>query len=450
MGKKTKHFNVEKGFLSKLVETKDFKILKDQQIKLSFFTGENKNIFLFIQKNYKENGEVPTARAVNRKFPNYEFETYNNNGTDTVGTEETLMYWCSELRTKSLHNNLAESVETIAEKLEENEAEEAYAIMKKSVWTIEEEVVLSTSVDITQNTEDRITAYKERKKHKGMMGIPTGIPLLDYVLKGLINGTLTTIIATSGVGKTWFLILLACYAQINNYKVCFFITEMSTELMQDRFDAMLFGMLHGDFNYEQFKAGALPIAVEKEYYEFLEETLPNLEPLILENATGISSVVSVMERENPDIVFIDGAYLMEDEQGAKDDWLRVTHITRDLKKTAKNRNKPIVINTQADKNTSKRTGPELESIMYSQAIGQDSDVILSLYRDELMKNDEEMGIKVLKQREGVLATIIISWCFKKMKFKSIYSDDGKEVIIDGEYTEVDDEETNENVLGLED
>ena len=59
----------------------------------------------------------------------------------------------------------------------------------------------SSSVDITKNTDDRKQAYLERKKNKGMIGISTGIPHLDYILKGLIKETLTTLIAGTGVGK---------------------------------------------------------------------------------------------------------------------------------------------------------------------------------------------------------------------------------------------------------
>ena len=278
-----------------------------------------------------------------------------------------------------------------------------------------------------------------------MVGIPMGIPHLDYILKGLVKETLTTLIATSGIGKTWFLVLVGAYAQLNNYKVCVFITEMSTDLMRDRFEAMLFGMMCGDFDYNNFKSGTLPLDTEQQYFEFLEEDLPNLEPLIIETATGISSVVSVIEREKPDLVLIDGVYLMEDEQGAKDDWLRVTHITRDLKKTAKNWHIPIMINTQADKNTSKKTGPELGSIMYSQAVGQDSDNVLALFRDEVMINDKEMGIKVLKQREGVLGKVLIQWDFNRMNFDSIYSESSSGSDTEG-YT---DEEYEDNIMKVE-
>lgn len=433
--KKLKKYSVEKGFISKLIESKDFKTLKDKQIQPFFLTGDNRRVFQFISDVFKETGEVPTPRVIRQKFPNYDLETHNVENQEVVGTDETLLYWCGELRLKAKHNRMADITEEVAEKLDNGETEEAYSLMKKGVWKIEDEIVESSSVDITKNTDDRKKAYLEHKKNKGMIGISTGIPHLDYILKGLIKETLTTLIAGTGVGKTWFLVLLGAYAQLNGYKVVCFITEMSTELMQDRFEAMLFGMMYGDFNYNNFKSGNLDLDTENTYFEFLEDDLPKLEPLIIETATGISSVVSVIEREKPDLVLVDGAYLMEDEQGAKDDWLRVTHITRDLKKTAKNWHLPIVINSQADKNTSKKTGPELGSIMYTQSIGQDSDNVLALFRDEIMINDKEMGIKVLKQREGVLGKVIINWNFDKMNFKSIYSESSANEDFEGDVQE---------------
>ena len=437
-----KQYSIERGFISKLIESKDFKLLKDLQIQPFFLTGDNRRVFQYIQECFKTSGEVPTPRVINQKFPNYELEYHSVDGSESVGTDETLLYWCNELRTKAKHNRMADITESVAEKLDNGETEEAYSLMKQGIWKIEDEIVESSSVDITKNTDDRKQAYLERKKNKGMMGIPTGIPHLDYILKGLIKETLTTLIAGTGVGKTWFLVLIGAYAQLNGYKVVCFITEMSTDLMQDRFEAMLFGMMYGNFNYSNFKSGNLDIETENRYFEFLEDDLTKLEPLIIETATGISSVVSVIEREKPDLVLVDGAYLMEDEQGAKDDWLRVTHITRDLKKTAKNWHLPIVINSQADKNTSKKTGPELGSIMYAQSIGQDSDNILALFRDEIMINDKEMGIKVLKQREGVLGKVVINWDFDHMNFNSIYSEGEGE----SEFSSEEEPEDNDRVF----
>lgn len=419
---KQKKYNIELGFVSKVVETKDMKLLKDLDIKSSFLTGENKRVFVYIQNTFRETGEVPTSRVLEQKFPSYELETYYKDGELVVGTEETLQYWCKELRTKAKHNKMADAVENIAEMLSDGETEKAYDEYKKNLWQIENEIVESDSVDTTKDLDDRKKAYLERKMNQGMMGIPMGIPHLDYIMKGLIDGTLTTVIAMTGVGKSWFLTLVSCYAQLQGYKVLFFLTEMSSEIMRDRCEAMLYGMTHGAFDYNKFKAGAFNPKEEQDYFDFLDNTMPSLEPMILETASGVSSVVAVAEREKPDLICIDSAYLMEDEQGAKEDWARITHITRDLKKISKRLKKPILINTQADQKTTKKTGPGLSDIKYSQAIAQDSDNVLALFRDEVMIADNEMGIRVQKQREGTLGKVVINWNFKTMDFSSIYSE----------------------------
>ncbi|NCB03646.1 MAG: hypothetical protein EOM67_16060, partial [Spirochaetia bacterium] len=375
-------------------------------------------------------GEVPTVRAFQRKFPRYKLETVKLDGEVVVGTEENLKFWCDELRLKVKHNTIADLVDSVAVNLQDFKTEEAYAALKQTIAFVENEVAVTSDVDLTKDTEGRIQAYLERKNNKGMRGIPTGIHHLDYILKGLEKETLTTLIANTGVGKTWLEILIGANCQLQNYRVLQFVTEMSEEIMRDRYEAVLFAKCYKTLNYNAFKSGALSLEVEKQYFEFLENDLPNFEPLIIATATGVMGVSAAIDKYEPDIVLIDSAYLMEDDQGAKDDWLRVAHITRDLKKLAKRTKIPIFINTQADKNTSKKTGPELGSIMYTQAIGQDSDNVLALFRDEIMINDREMGLKVLKQREGTLGKLTLNWDFDTMNFSEIYmqqTDDDSEI-----------------------
>lgn len=421
-----KVFDVEAGFISKLLETRDLTLVKDNQIKPSYLTGENKTAYQFIYDTVLTSGEVPTVRVFERKFPQYPLETHEVDGVNVVGTEESLKYWCDELRRKVKHNSIADLVEDVASRLRDFDTESAYNEIKKKIAYIESEVVETSAVDITQNPEDRVKAYLERKKNRGMLGIPTGFKHLDYILKGLADSTLTTIIAQTGIGKTWWQVIVGARCQLSNYRVLQLVTEMSADIMRDRYEAVLFSLCYGAINYEKFKSGTLDLKTEKKYFQFLMEDLPNFEPLIVDTATGVMGVSAAIDKYDPDIIFIDSAYLMDDDQCAKDDWLRVAHITRDLKKLAKRVKKPIVINTQADQNTSKKTGPELGSIMYTQAIGQDSDNVIALYRDSIMANDHEMGLKVLKQREGSLGKMVMNWDFDNMNFSEIYMDESSE------------------------
>lgn len=416
-----KKFDIEKGFISKLLETKDMLAVKDKQIKESYLSGDNKRVFIFINDFFIKNGELPTVRVFKQKFPKYALESYTkvDSELETVGTEESINYWCDEIRARVKHNTLAEVTEKMAQHLDKLETDTAYDLMKQGILKVENEIVETTSVDITKDTEDRKQLYLERRENKGMLGIPTGIDKLDYILKGSQKGTLTTMIAKTGIGKTFFQVLVGAYAQLNNYKVLQFVTEMSEEQMRDRYEAVLFGMMCGNFNYSKFKSGTFSNEEQKEYFNFLENKLPRLEKLIIETATGISSVSAKVEQHDPDLIMIDSAYLMEDERGARDDWLRVTHITRDLKLLSKRKKKPILINTQAV--TGIKTGPELESIGFSKAIGHDSDVVLALFQDEIMRADAEMKVKILKNREGTLGNVLLNWNFKIMDFSSIYS-----------------------------
>lgn len=222
--------------------------------------------------------------------------------------------------------------------------------------------------------------------------------------------------------NTWLWVMIASYAILNGYKVLFGVTEMAEEMIEDRIEAMLFGMTMGEFNYGRFKAGKFSQEEEEKYFEFLDKIKPKVSDCIIDSITSVSNLTAKINQYNPDLILIDSVYLMTDDQGAEQDWLRVAHITRDIKIVSKNTKKPIGINSQADSTTSKKTGPELDNIGYSSAIGQDSDVVLALFRDEQMLEDKESCIKVLKQREGETGNVMVNWDFTTMNFSGIYSD----------------------------
>lgn len=414
-------YDIDKGFFSKLLETGDLLTVKENQITEKYFKGDAKNAFKYITKLAVEVGEVPSVRAFKRRFPSFKLEVDEDG---KITTEEDLLFWCKEVQKRARHNTIALAVQEVAENLEDFETEEAYKKLKSTIAYIEGNFSETSAVDITKNPEDRIQAYLKRKTNQGITGIPTGFNKLDFIMKGFGESTLTTLIARTGEGKSWFEIIIGANCMLNNYRVLQLVTEMPEDVMRDRYEAVLFKRCYGNFNYNLFKSGRLSNETEKKYFQFLRKDLPKLEPLIIDTATGVMGVSALIERYKPDIVLIDSAYLMEDDQNAKDDWLRITHITRDLKKLAKRTKVPIFINTQADKNTSRKTGPELGSIMYSQSVGQDSDNVLALYRDEMMINDKEMGVKVLKQREGELGKLLLQWDFDTMTFSEIYAEQG--------------------------
>ena len=416
----------EVGLISKLLETNDMQTIQEYQIKPSFFIGAHKQVFSYIIKHVRQHGTVPTVRVIEEKFPDYDLYTYKKRPKDlvpVVGTEEVLSYWCEELRTKIKHNKMVDMVESVAENLEDLSTDKAYELLRTGLAELDNETSETISVKINDTSEERKEAYLKRVNSGGMLGISTGYPILDYITKGWVDECLIVIVAPTGVGKTWLEVIFGSNALLQGCTVAQFVTEMPTSQMQDRYEAVLFSKIHtSGMSYKQFKSGKLPPKVQKEYFEFLDEELPALEPLWIETATGVIALEQRVKEINPDIILIDAVYLMEDDQNAKDEWLRIAHITRDLKKLAKRLHKPIIINTQLDEKVAKKSSPKLGDIKYTQAIGQDADIIFAAFRDEVMINDREMGLKSLKNREGENGTLRLNWDFSCMDFSEIYSD----------------------------
>lgn len=245
--------------------------------------------------------------------------------------------------------------------------------------------------------------------------------------------------------KTWLWILIITYMWIEGYRVLLFTTEMSEEQMEDRLEAMAIGMLYGDFDYAKFKSGKLSQEDEEKYYKFLERK-EKMEQLIIETATDVSNVSAKMEQYDVDIVFIDSAYLMDDEEGSDIDWLRVTHIWRGLKKLAKRTGKPICVNSQQDINKDGGLG----SVNFAKAINHESDVVMELIRDEQMLEDKEAKVGVLKQREGTLGSVMLNWDFRCMNFKPIFSTDATGQTLEVSEDVEDDDLPNKNMIRMED
>jgi len=212
----------------------------------------------------------------------------------------------------------------------------------------------------------------------------------------------------------------------------------------------IYALTVGAMDYSKFKSRTLDEKAEARYFKFLEEDLQDYDNFQLITGESPMQIAGEIEKYKPDIVFIDGVYLMNDDRKSNTDTEKVYHITADLKRIAKNYKMPIVINSQADKSTSTKTGPELENISYAQSIGRDSDIVMAVYRTEMMYTDKEMGLKVLKNREGTTGKLLISWDFSDMQFKQIYFEkDSGEVVEDGNEEAIQEVNESEGLVEIE-
>jgi replicative DNA helicase len=117
--------------------------------------------------------------------------------------------------------------------------------------------------------------------------------------------------------------------------------------------------------------------------------------LLTDSLTGmtVSAIAAKVNTVNPDVLFVDGAYLMLDETtGEAGTPQSLTNITRSLKRLAQRANICVVVSTQSLLWKQKKNVVSADSIGYSSSWLQDSDVVLGLQRTE----DDDPNIRTLK------------------------------------------------------
>ena len=400
--------NVETSLISKLIVTGDYTPISDNQITLRYFTGRNRKAMKFILDFMQKYGKVPSRIEFRRKFPEFKF----------AKAEETTDYYCDEVRNKLRHNTIVDTIEEVSDMIHTLDTENAYKALVEMVNRIEISMTKSDRVEINKNTQRRMELYKERAKSGGITGIPTGIDRLDRITTGFNKEELIILIAFTGLGKTWFEAICAVMMAKAGYKVLFFTTEMSSDAIMKRVDAVWCNL-----NYTRFNRGQLRPEELSRYEEYLEEAEGNEDfNLVIEQVhMGVTEISAKIDQHNPDMVFVDGAYLLEDEAEGEDDWRAQVRIFRGLKKIARAKKVPVFASTQ-----SKTEKANLSSIAFASHIKADADIILGLQQDEEMREDREIAVVPLKLREGEInSRIMMNWKFSEpngMNYSTIYAE----------------------------
>jgi replicative DNA helicase len=126
------------------------------------------------------------------------------------------------------------------------------------------------------------------------------------------------------------------------------------------------------------------------------------------NGLTIDSLLAKAEQLKPDVLFVDGVYLMMDQvTGDSNTPQAITNITRGLKRVAQRLNIPVIITTQTLLWKMKGGKVTADSIGYSSSFFQDSDVILGLEPDET--DDEIRLLKIVQARNCPPGETSITW-----------------------------------------
>lgn len=386
----------EHRLVSKVIKDRDIiPVLQRGVTDVWFLDDDNKRVWSFLRKHYTEYSEVPTVTTVKDHYPNYQV-------LDVEDSIDYLLDTMVDFRRRMLTR---QGLENAVEQLQNNDHNSALLAMEQTVAKVNEQGVLGThEIDLTKNTEERYKDYVAIQ-NQTFLGIPTGFKDIDEATAGLQGGQLVTIIAPPKTGKSQVALQVAINVHSLGKVPMFQSFEMNNHEQQQRHDAMRAHIDHG-----RLRRGKLTVKENDRYIDMLN-TMEKEHPFHLVDAVNgitVSALAAKIEHLKPDIVFVDGVYLMMDElTGEMNTPQAITNITRALKRLAQRIDKPIVITTQTLLWKMRAGKVTADSIGYSSSFFQDSDVILGL---EPVEEDESIRLlKVVASRNCPPKETSLTW-----------------------------------------
>ena len=339
----------ELELISNIVNTGDFSTIKKKGVTREMFSLDSASeVFSWLWDEFhnpQQRGEVPTAERLKRKFPDFDFSPTRNHVGALVG----------DIKRQNTQVKLHQLVESVSDELLSDS--DPSLILDSFLPRLRElNVEASEDAGITLlDAADIIRLeYTTKKKAGGVIGIPFPWAILNRPTGGMQDEQFIVIYGRPGNMKTWLACVMAAHAWQANRRVMFFSKEISSKDILRRITSVL-----GGVDYAKLMTGNLPVEEEEHYFDLLEaledieegESIGSQRRSLLcvsdkgkRKSSTVDDLIAAAERFQPDLVVVDGLYLMRDARsGIKSaDWKQIAHISQDLKGMAQYLECPVI------------------------------------------------------------------------------------------------------------
>ena len=237
----------------------------------------------------------------------------------------------------------------------------------------------STLLDITYQADKLLIQDKDIKL------IKTGYPSIDAKLGCMQGGDFIIFAGAPGMGKTCMMLNIIASLARQGFKVDVFSLEMPLAQLQNR-------LICSQVKLDASKLRTQSLSrYEKDIYQrYVYEVLPSL-PIKISTKYNITvdKIRMLEKKSNSDIVFIDYLGLISGGN-PKSSYERIGEISRELKLTAMEVNKPFFVLHQLNRGYSDRQDkrPRLSDLRDSGKIEQDADTVCFIHRPAYFEPDK--------------------------------------------------------------
>lgn len=353
--------------------------------------------------------------------------------TDGLPRAINIEYYAQIVKEKSTLRRLIQiSNETMARSYQDEEpAEEILQNVEKTIFDIASQQFHTGFTSISPVVGDVFKQIEELSNRKTpVTGLETGFADLDRMTAGLHPSDLIIVAARPGLGKTSLCLNIAEHVAIRKSKtVGIFSLEMSKEQLvkrlicsEARIDAHRINT--GYLNKEDWNRLSRVSGDLSETKIFIDDTASITIPELRSKARRLSL------EHGLDLIIVDYLQLMSGSTTRYENRTQeISQISRGLKGIAKELTLPLIAVSQLSRAVEARRGdhrPQLSDLRESGSIEQDADVVLFIYREDMVNPTEEntgrAELIIGKQRNGPTGSLQLAFSKQFTKFDSLYEE----------------------------
>jgi replicative DNA helicase len=354
--------------------------------------------------------------------------------TDGLPRAMNIEHYARIVKEKSTLRRLIHvSNETMARSYQdEDSAEEVLQHIEKAIFDIAGQQFHTTFAPIAPIVSDVFREIEELSNRKTTVtGLETGFVDLDKMTAGLHPSDLVIVAARPGLGKTSLCLNISEHVAIRLHKsVGIFSLEMSKEQLVKR-------LLCAEARIDSHRVNTGYLAKEdwsrlSRASGELSETRVFIDDMASITIPELRSKARRLSLEHGlDLIIVDYLQLMSGStQRYENRTQEISQISRGLKAIAKELSIPVIAVSQLSRAVESRTGehrrPQLSDLRESGSIEQDADLVLFIYREEMINPTEENnGLAELiigKQRNGPIGSVQLAFSKQFTRFDNLYQE----------------------------
>jgi replicative DNA helicase len=366
-------------------------------------------------------GEVPSVKRLLRKVPGLDIPEV---------VDDTLEEIVGELKDNYLGRTLRTAIIDVDDLLRTYGPESALEHLNAVARQLNKGVMPdSTRLDLADAIPRFRSQYEMINSGGGIVGIPFPWDPLNEGTGGLAGGTFSMVYGPSKGGKTWMGLEIGaiCPFERGNARCLVVSNEMPVDQIYRRMLARLCRI-----DYGSVVRGTLPDDQRDLMFQDLDdlyrEQLDAAQQEILSSkyrnircvkpsarfGGGVNAIRAEIDAFQPDIVFIDGVYLMVDDRTKQRDvsWKTITNITQDVKGLATEYNIPVLGTTQSNREGVKRKAGEdmgsYNDVGFGLSAIQDADMVIRVQK--IPTNDgEKILVTLPAMRESKIESFTVNF-----------------------------------------